>query len=157
LGAFANFTLEARGNRETYDSRWGVVFRGNSNQSVWYLVYLEPWAPTGRWSMWKYDSGSWSAIRSYSASGAINTGTNQWNKLKIVAQGEDFSVYINDVFIDTVTIAGVPSEGKVGLTTYTGYDFVKFDDVILSLSTTAAKGKKGKIAFLIPGGDPNRH
>lgn len=155
LGAFTNFTLEARGNRETYSSRWGIGFRGNQNFTVWHLVYLNP--ASGEWGMWEYDDGTWITVQSYSASSAINTGANQWNKLKIVAQGEDFSVYINDVFIDTITVAGVRSDGRIGLVTNLMYDFVKFDDVSLTLSTTVAvKGKRGKIAFPIPGGNPDK-
>jgi hypothetical protein len=37
------------------------------------------------------------------------------------------------------------------------YDFVKFDDVSVSLSTTiAVKGKRGRIAFPIPHGGPDK-
>jgi len=155
LGGFADFTLEVRGNRETYNSRWGVGFRATSNFTRWHLVYLDPAA--GKWGMWEYDDGSWTSIQGYIANGAINTGADQWNKIKIVALGEDFSVYVNDVFLDTLTVAGVRSSGKIGLVTNLMYDFVKFDDVSVSLSTTiAVKGRRGKIAFPIPGGNPDR-
>lgn len=156
LGNFSDFTFTAKGNRETYNSRWGISFRGTIPFRKYYLIYIEPWG-TGRWSMWFYDNGAWTTEKSWTTNSAINTGANQWNKVKVVAKGEDFSIYINDVFMDTVTISGVRSTGRVGLTTWHGYNFVKFDDVSLSLSTTGAvKGGKAKISFSKQSGDPNK-
>jgi len=157
LGEFSDFTLTVRGNRETYQTKWGLAFRGNSDFSTYYIFYLEPWGTTGKWGVWKVTGPSSSlTIKGYTSSTAINTGTNQWNKLKIVAQGSDFTLYINDVFVDTVTISGVPSQGKIGLVSWTGYTKVKFDDVTLTLPGTAPlQTKTTNVLEPRPGPDPN--
>ena len=104
--------------------------------------------------MYRVSGGTDSTIKGYTASSAINTGTNQWNKIKIVAQGSDFTLYINDVFVDTVTISGVPSEGKIGLVTWTGYTKVIFDDVTLTLPTSPTVQKIGtNVLIPIASGD----
>jgi hypothetical protein len=139
LGNFSDFTFTARGNREMLDSEWGIAFRGNSNMSSFYVLYLYP--DKGRWSIYRRHHGSMSTLI-LTNSGHINRAVNAWNEIQIEAKGEEFTVRINGRYVDTVTIPGISSTGRVGLVTVTSVDFVKFDDLTLSLPTTGQVKRK---------------
>jgi hypothetical protein len=139
FGNFSDFTFTAKGNREIHDSEWGIAFRGNSNMTSFYVLYLYP--KSGRWSIYRRHHGSMSTLI-LTNSGHIKRAVNAWNEIQIEARGEEFTVRINGNYVDTITIPGIPSTGKVGLVTVTSIDFVKFDDLSLSLPTTGQAKRK---------------
>lgn len=154
LGNFADFDLEVR--VKSFDSRWGLAFRGNSDFSDYYYVYINPNPPNGQWGVWKMDSGVSSTVKNYATSSLIKTDMT-WNWLKIEARGQDFHIYINGSYVDTVSIGGVPSTGKIGLASYSMYtNVLDFDDVILTLpAAPAIQTNKANILYPKPGQDPD--
>jgi hypothetical protein len=140
LGNFSDFTFTARGNRETtQDCEWGIAFRGNSNMSSFYFLFLYP--DEGRWSIYRHHFGS-TTIVIRANSGRIDRAVDAWNEIQIEAKGEEFRVYINGHHVNTVTIPGISPTGRVGLVAETNTDFVKFDDLVLSLPATGQGERK---------------
>ncbi|MGD8539102.1 MAG: PEGA domain-containing protein [Candidatus Aminicenantes bacterium] len=134
LGNFSDFTFRARGNREmTQDCEWGIIFRANKNASSFYFLFLYP--DEGRWSIYRHHFGSTTTV-TLANSGRIDRAMNAWNEIEIEARGEEFKVSINGHYVNTVTIPGISPTGRVGLVAETNTDFVKIDDLTLSLPTT---------------------
>ena len=134
LGHFSDFTFMARGNRETtQDCEWGIAFRGNSNMSSFYFLFLYP--DEGRWSIYRHHFGSTTTV-TLAHSGRIDRAVNAWNEIQIEARGEEFRVHLNGHYVNTVTIPGISPTGRVGLVAETNTNFVKFDDLRLTLPST---------------------
>jgi len=152
LGKFSDFTLTAEAKRtEPANKVIGIAFRGNTDFNKYYVLDVHP--DQGEYSVWKVEGTSYWGLVSWTSHSSINT--SGWNKLQIVAKGNDFSIYINDIFVDNITISGVRSEGKVGLWTYfysgANNDETHFDNVSLSLETTVAvRARRGRIVFPMP-------
>lgn len=93
---FGDVVVEVTG-RATDDAltRYGVVLR-NAGGSQFYLVGLQN---DGKYGVLTYDNG-YSALRPYTASPAVNPGTAA-NHIRIVNQGPDIALYLNDQWIDT--------------------------------------------------------
>lgn len=140
LGNFSDFTFKARGNREmTQDCEWGIIFRGNRNASSFYFLFLYP--DEGRWSIYRHHFGSTTTVI-LANSGRIDRAVDAWNEIQIEARGEEFRIYINGHYVNTVTIPGISPTGRVGLVAETNTDFVKLDDLSLSLPTTGQGEKR---------------
>ncbi len=140
FGNFSDFTFTARGNRETtQDCEWGIAFRGNSNMSSFYFLFLYP--DEGRWSIYRHHFGSTTTV-TLAHSGRIDRAVNAWNEIQIEARGEEFRVHINGHYVNTVTIPGIAPTGRVGLVAETNTNFVKFDDLRLTLLSTGQGERK---------------
>jgi hypothetical protein len=112
-----------------------------------------------KYSIWRYDddSGSWTALRDWTASSHINTGTN-WNRLKVVRNGASIAVYVNNQLLATVSDSNFTGLGRIGLVAYSpdnsGLD-ARFDDFSLyPASCGAGAARAAGVGFEMgePGG-----
>jgi len=155
LGDFSDFILSVIGNRDTHTSSWGLAFRGNTDFTTYYFLWIQPWGTAG-WGLYKYTSESVTSETPWTNSISIATGPYEWNEVKIIAQGEDITIEINGYFQDKVTISGIPSKGKIGLVSWANYTKVRFDDFKLTFLTTPVVGaKKTDILYPKPAQDPD--
>ncbi len=111
-GQFNDMIVEADGQSPTGDTgvTYGIVFRLSSNGNAFYLFDV---SPAGKYSLYHFSRETkWTALIPYTASEAIKTGA-EWNRLKVVAQGSQIAVYVNDQFLDAATDSKLTS-GSVG-------------------------------------------
>ncbi|MHC4497997.1 MAG: BACON domain-containing protein, partial [Planctomycetota bacterium] len=92
--------------------------------------YVFQIATDGDYSIWKQVSGSWSWLQSWTASGAINAGTNI---LRATAQGDSMQFFINDTLVWSGTDSALTS-GHIGLGGFTEFGDTThyFDDVLVA-------------------------
>jgi hypothetical protein len=89
---------------------YGIAFRISSDGNKFYRFNL---TPDGRYSLYSYDRTSkWTSLIPYTASDAVKTGA-AGNRLKVITQGEQIAVYVNDQFLDSVTDSTL-TKGMVG-------------------------------------------
>jgi predicted GH43/DUF377 family glycosyl hydrolase len=72
------------------------------------------------YSIWKHDEGgspAWTILKNWTYSSYINTGTS-WNRLKVVRQGNNIAVYVNDHYLTSVTDGSYTGLRRVGLAAY---------------------------------------
>ena len=144
LGKFSNFTFEASCKRVAGSGSGllGIAVRGGDNFNNYYAFVVGPTATDPRYVIWEIQGGSitdW--IQSYTNHSGINSGSS-WNTLKVKASGSNFEFYCNNNLLWSGSIAGAPSEGKIGLHVYTygGDDECHFDNVSVDLGTTIISG-----------------
>lgn len=95
---------------------------------------------------WKYSGpGEWRVI-AYEYSSAIKKWAN-WNNLKVVVSGTNFTFYINGVRVGSISDASY-SKGKVGVFTR-DYDYVDVDNVSVYLSTAGSFAGEPAIPMLV--------
>ena len=70
---------------------YGIQFGINEYWSQFYEFIVE----NASYSIWRYDNGSWTALRGWTASEHIKTGTD-WNRLKVIRNGASIAVYVNN-------------------------------------------------------------
>jgi predicted GH43/DUF377 family glycosyl hydrolase len=73
-----------------------------------------------QYSIWKYDEGGspvWTTLKDWTYSSYINTGTS-WNRLKVIRQGNNIAVYVNDHYLTSVTDGSYTGLRRVGLAAY---------------------------------------
>jgi hypothetical protein len=121
LGKFENnWTYEAKAKRIAGNPYYNItlVFAAKDDFSVsyWFTVY----PGTQDWRIARvtttdieenYDIILWKHFTD-------TVALSDWHTLKIVANGKNFSFYINDVLEASQNINGIPSSGKIGLATY---------------------------------------
>jgi hypothetical protein len=146
-----NWTYKAK-MKITQGASWhvfGLFFGEDSNAGSNYLFDVSP--GDKYWSLWKQTLYSAWVIYGWTYCSSINT--TDWNTLKIVANGNTFTFYINGVQVYQKTISGVPTKGRVGLWTwrYGSNNETSFDDVGLTLNGAPiepiAPGKLGENDF----------
>jgi serine/threonine protein kinase len=71
----------------------GVVFRATRDQSHYYLFEIAP-ADHAQYSFWRFDSGSWTLIKSGSIASLV-TEMGKSNTLSIEAHGNKFTILVN--------------------------------------------------------------
>jgi hypothetical protein len=119
VATYGNFDYEARLWRTGCDGcSHGIMVRGTpyplGSGYRWnngYGFYINR---DGTYAIFKYTNGSYTALKSWTTSSAINEG-NAWNELRVVASGSNLYFYINDTFV----WAGSDSShswGRVGIT-----------------------------------------
>ena len=78
--------------RGTPDPLWNAGY----GSQLWSKGYWFAYTDGGSFSVWKWDNNTETAIKSWTASGAIVTGDG-WNTLRVVANGPHFTFYINGI------------------------------------------------------------
>ena len=97
------------------------------------LSYYEFIVEDAYYSVWRYDSGGWTALRDWTASSHIRTGTD-WNRLKVIRNGASISVYVNNQLLTTVSDSYLAGLRRIGLVAYSPDDSgldARFDDFSL--------------------------
>jgi uncharacterized repeat protein (TIGR01451 family) len=132
---------------------YGIQFGINSQWNQLYEFIVE----NASYSIWRYDNGNWTALKTWTFSHHIRTG-KEWNRLKVIRNGVSISVYVNDQFLTTVGDNYPTGLRWIGLVAYSpkgsGMD-ARFDDFSLSpaICGTGGAGASG-VAFQMgePGG-----
>ena len=121
---YTNFTYEARVRRSTA-SDWAnyiTVRMGNKTDATdneWRPGYSFGYSNNGYYSIWRIDwNGSAVNVQPWTYSSSIRK--YNWNNLKVVANGSNFSFYINNHLLRSFSSSRFP-EGNVG--------FSMFDDL----------------------------
>ncbi|HSF80847.1 MAG TPA: M4 family metallopeptidase, partial [Anaerolineales bacterium] len=107
----------------------GIILRGEPNPVLsydgtypWKNGYWFAYTDGGSFSVWKWQNGSETALKSWTASGAIVADT--WNILRVVANGPNFTFYINGTKVwegaDDTHLSGMLGLGMYRQTTDTG-------------------------------------
>lgn len=90
---------------------YGIIFGINEDWSEWYEFDIGP----NNYSIWKYNNGIWTALRNWTSSPYVKTGTN-WNRLKVIRGGSSISVYVNNQLLATLTDGSFTGLRRIGLT-----------------------------------------
>jgi hypothetical protein len=110
LAPFTDFFLSVEIQQvEGPDSAdYGVVFRRMSSDSFYSFSLSE----TQQYSLQMLQDGDWTTILDWTESEAINIG--EVNRVAVFAEGERFSFFINDQFVDAATHAEL-TQGNAGI------------------------------------------
>ncbi|MGQ9618942.1 MAG: PEGA domain-containing protein [Candidatus Aminicenantia bacterium] len=143
VGDFKDFTFQAE--IVSYVDQC-LTFRGDTTGTMkWYLFYV--WQKTQEWAIIKIEGSSLYSLKSYEYSSAIKQWPN-WNNLKVVVSGTNFTFYINGVKVGSISDASY-SKGKVGVYTRDFDDYVWVDNVSVSLSTAGSFAGEPVIPILV--------
>ncbi|MEI7848670.1 MAG: C1 family peptidase [Chloroflexota bacterium] len=116
---FGNFTYQARLKRvgtSGYSS--GLIVRGSpvfGYDNDWLTSYQFLYRQDGSFSVWRGINGNWSAIQPWTYSSTILK--NDWNILKVIADGSQFQFLINGTQVWSGKDASLAT-GQVGIWTY---------------------------------------
>lgn len=126
--SFTDFVVEVAAANVSgpADGEYGILFRFVDNANF----YLFEVNATGSYFVAAYVNAEWVTLIPWTKSSAIKTGTAT-NKLDVVAQGENFSFYVNGVKVDEITDSTF-AEGDIALVAGTqavGELAVKFSSV----------------------------
>lgn len=119
---FDDFDYEVRMWRSGSDSNANaIVFRGTpeplTSQYNWYHEYKLQYSRDGYFSVWvRVAGGSAVALVPWTYSPAIHQG-DDWNTLRVVADGTSLTFYINDTLLWLGTDASL-SSGRAGVAMY---------------------------------------
>jgi uncharacterized repeat protein (TIGR01451 family) len=117
--------VSARRTSGTYGA-YGIHFGINEDWSQYYEVVID----ANYYSIWRYD-GTWTPLRDWTTSGYINTGTS-WNRLKVIRDGANIAVYVNNKHLATVTDSSFTGLRRIGLYAGSGSALdARFDDFSL--------------------------
>jgi uncharacterized repeat protein (TIGR01451 family) len=108
---------------------YGIIFGINEDWSQFYEFNVD----AQYYSIWKYDHGTWTPLRNWTTSSHIRTGTN-WNRLKVIREGANIAVYVNNQHLATVTngnFTGLRRIGLVAVSPSSGSLDARFDDFSL--------------------------
>jgi len=146
-----DFTAAVSARRASGSSGgYGIVFGLNEDWSEYYEFDIGP----NNYSIWRYD-GSWTALRGWTASSAIGTGTS-WNRLKVIRNGANITVYVNNQYLTTVTDSSFTGLRRIGLLAYSpssGSLDARFDD--FSLYPASCGADAAGVSFEM--GEPGTH
>lgn len=108
--AYADTLVEVTASARSNDlTNYGVILRAADDESAYYLVGLQN---DGKYGVYYFD-GSYTALVPYVAASGINTGAAA-NRLKIINQGPQIAVYVNDEWVATLKHERL-IQGRVGL------------------------------------------
>jgi eukaryotic-like serine/threonine-protein kinase len=89
----------------------GLIIRDDTHQKSYYYR----WRQDGSYNLVYYDtSPKPKGPLIAGQSSAFNTGYNQTNLIAVVVQGGNFQLYVNDHFVDSVSV-GIYGQGYIGL------------------------------------------
>lgn len=97
--------VEAKKEAGSDDNVYGIWMRNQGNGSFYAFLI----SSDGYFEYAKKDNGTWVTPSNWTKSGAIKTG-EETNRLKVVAKGDKFDFYDNDVLLDSY----VDSQFKTG-------------------------------------------
>jgi outer membrane protein assembly factor BamB len=103
---------------------------GTGENYYWFII-----ARIGYYRIGKRVDGDATVLVDWTTTPALNKGYNEWNTLKVVAQGSTLHFYANDTHLETIEDASL-SHGQMGLYAYDEEssvepDQVQFDNVHL--------------------------
>lgn len=110
-----------------------IAFRGDPVAKKWYLFYV--WQSSQEWAVFKIEGSTLYFLKNYEINTAIKKYPN-WNNLKVVVSGTNFTFYINGIRVGSISDASY-SKGKIGVFTR-DYSYVYVDNVNVSLSTSGS-------------------
>ena len=121
---YADFDYQVKLRREGCDHCANVLLiRGApdplSTDNNWHSAYLFEYTRKGDYSVWVNDGNSgseWTSLQSWTETDAIDPYDN-WNTLRVVANGTDLYFYINDTLVWSGTDSSL-SSGRVGVAMY---------------------------------------
>ncbi len=121
IGEYSTLTYEVRMKRQGCQGNANaIVIRGNpilDSVGWWKTEYTFDYTNTGYFSVWKDYNGSYTPLRNWTYTSAINRGG--WNVLKVKASGSSLYFYINDVLVWSGSDSAYAS-GRVGIAMYRG-------------------------------------
>lgn len=130
---FSDFVVEVDGRQRAgpTDGSYGVLFRVQDADRFYRFSITS----NGLYVIERHDAdGTWTRlIPEWQPSEAINQGLNVANRLKVIATGSEFTVYVNDILLQQVSDSTY-SAGKVALSagTFGGANHqVSFDDLVV--------------------------
>jgi hypothetical protein len=119
------------------DGAYGIQFGINEEWTEYHIVLI---GYGDEYSIWRYDDGDWTALRDWTVSEHIATGTD-WNRLAVVRDGTDIAVYVNGHHLTTVTDTTYTGLRRIGLTamsTESGPLDARFDDFAMYSASCSA-------------------
>lgn len=130
---FSNFVAEVDGRQRagSLESSYGILFRMQDGQRF----YRFSVTPSGLYVIERHDGdGTWTRlVEDWLPSEAINQGPNVANRLKVIANGPDITVFVNDILLQQVSDPTY-STGTIALSagTFGGENLqVSFDDLVV--------------------------
>ncbi|MBN1265367.1 MAG: hypothetical protein JXA25_07735 [Anaerolineales bacterium] len=90
--------------------RYGLIVRAPDTNSG----YLIGFSCNGQYSVRLWDGENFQTLRDWTASSHIKSGSNQTNRLGILAEGNSFTIYANDILLAEIT-SSTYSEGRYGV------------------------------------------
>ena len=108
---------------------YGLIFGINSDWTEFYALFVY----ASRYSLWRYGNSQWTALKNWTTSKAIATGTKS-NRLKVVRSGSTIAVYVNDKALTTINdnlYTGLRRIGLLSSAPSTGPIDARFDDFSL--------------------------
>lgn len=148
IGDFRNFTLEVHCSQTWGDGAYGIIIRANPAITECYAFDVAP--SYQEYSIWKKISDRWYAMKSWTYNGVIRYKYNEWNILKVVANGSNFTFYINNQLVASVNDGSYPA-GRVAIEVadYSGFGGnILFDNISLTKSTGGSV--QGEVAIPQP-------
>ena len=119
INDYATLTYEVRMRRLGCVGCANVLaIRGNpvlDSTGWWISEYTFDYTNNGLFSVWKDNNGTYTALKNWTSTSAINQGG--WNTLKVTASGSTLKFYINGTLVWTGTDSAYAS-GRVGIGMY---------------------------------------
>jgi hypothetical protein len=108
-----NYYLEAVINLQNCGGQdeYGIIFRG-PDYSNGYFYGL---TCNGKYSLRTHNAGKYQAIVDWSQSPVINSGANQTNKLGLLVNGNQISLYVNDQLLQQASADQYNGKGTFGV------------------------------------------
>ena len=130
---FSDFVVEVDGRQRAgpADGSYGILFRVQDADRFYRFSITS----NGLYVIERHDAdGTWTRlIPEWQTSEAINQGLNVANRLKVIATGPEFTVYVNDILLQQVSDSTY-SSGTLALSggTFGGANLqVSFDDLVV--------------------------
>lgn len=141
---FSDFVVEVEGTiEECQDScELGLNLRYDDGNFYRFVI-----GTYGKFSFWKYYNDEWTALIDWHESPAINTG-NAKNVLKVVCDGDEFTLYANDIQLGSCADSSLTS-GEISIlaeTEDTAGLVASFDNLkVWGIGGTGTSGRTGTV------------
>jgi hypothetical protein len=149
-----DYTFEVKVRNMGTNNHFGVGFRDDS-EGHHYGFYLNDAADGQYW--FGFFNGAYTAFFGWGPSGGATKDAEDWNILKVEAEGSELTVYINDTLMKTVNDK-VFTEGPVALvsdkndrTAIAQFDYVRIEGEGIPELSVAASGRLAMTWGLIKG------
>lgn len=110
LGDF-EIEVDARAVEGPLDNNLGLLVRYQEDHENFYWFQI---SSDGLFSVDRLEGGEWVTVVNWQESTAIQQGLGVTNRLKVVCSGDQFTFYVNDTWLETVTDDTFAS-GNIGL------------------------------------------
>lgn len=89
--------------------QYGLVFRSTDETAGFFCVTCD-----GRYSLTYFDGSQFTRMLAWQNTPAINTGSNQTNRLGAWLDGSNISLYANGILLTETTVDAIQPQGKYG-------------------------------------------